>query len=85
MCLNHEGFAYTKSRKWWAEHTDENLDDVMEMIGCDGVGAALEVEQRGYMKMPVSITAVRQGRFWRIVGRVAGELRPKLVEEDIPF
>ncbi len=85
VCLNHEGFAYTKARKWWAEHTDEQLDDVMEMIGCDGVGAALEVEQRGYMKMPVSITAVRQGRFWRITGRVAGELRPKLVEEDIPF
>ncbi len=85
VCLNHEGFAYTKARKWWSEHTDENLDDIMEMIGCDGVGAALEVEQRGYMKMPVSITAVRQGRFWRIVGRVTGELRPKLVEEEIPF
>lgn len=85
VCLNHEGFAYTKARKWWSEHTDENLDDIMEMIGCDGVGAALEVEQRGYMKMPVSITAVRQGRFWRIVSRVGGELKPKLVEEEIPF
>ena len=85
VCLNHEGFAYTKARKWWQEHTDENLDDVMEMMGCDGVGAAIEVEQRGYMKMPVEITAVRQGRFWRIVSRVGGELRPKLVEEEIPF
>ena len=85
VCLNHEGFAYTKARKWWQEHTDENLDDVMEMMGCDGVGAAIEVEQRGYMKMPVEITAVRQGRFWRIVSRVGGELRPKFVEEEIPF
>lgn len=85
VCLNHEGYAYTKARKWWSEHTDENLDDIMEMIGCDGVGAALEVEQRGYMRMPVQITAVRQGRFWRITGRVAGELRPKLVEDEIPF
>lgn len=85
VCLNHEGFAYTKARKWWQEHTDENLDDVMEMMGCDGVGAAIEVEQRGYMKMPVEITAVRQGRFWRIVSRVGGELRPKLVEDEIPF
>ncbi len=85
VCLNHEGFAYTKARKWWQEHTGENLDDVMEMMGCDGVGAAIEVEQRGYMKMPVEITAVRQGRFWRIVSRVGGELRPKLVEEEIPF
>jgi len=49
------------------------------------VGAAIEVEQRGYMKMPVEITAVRQGRFWRIISRVGGELRPKLVEEEIPF
>lgn len=85
VCLNHEGFAYTKARKWWQEHTGENLDDVMEMMGCDGVGAAIEVEQRGYMKMPVEITAVRQGRFWRIVSRVGGELRPKFVEEEIPF
>jgi DNA repair protein RadD len=85
VCLNHEGFAGRKARQWWRDHTDEQLDDVMEMIGCDGVGAALEIEQRGYMKMPTEITAVRQGRFWRITGRVAGELRPKLVEEDIPF
>lgn len=85
VCLNHEGLAYTKARKWWAEHTNENLDDAMELFECDGVGAAIEVEQRGYMRMPVQITAVRQGRFWRIVSRVPGELRPKFVEEDIPF
>lgn len=85
VCLNHEGFAFRKASQWWREHTDSVLDEVMDMEQCDGVGAAIDVEQRGYMRMPVAITAVRQGRFWRIVSRVAGELRPKAVEEEIPF
>lgn len=86
VCLNHEGFAGRKARQWWSEHTSENLDDVMDMEQCDGVEAAIEIERRGYMRMPVAITAVRQGRFWRIVGRVPGELREKVwADDEIPF
>jgi DNA repair protein RadD len=85
VCLNHEGFAGRKARQWWKEHTDSDLDDVMDIEQCDGVGAAIEIEQRGYMRMPVEITAVKQGRFWRITGRVAGELRARVEEEGLPF
>jgi DNA repair protein RadD len=85
VCLNHEGFAFKKAMRWWSDHTDEHFEDVLDMLQCDGVEAALELEKRGYMRMPTKVTAVQEGKFWRITDRVRGELRPKTEEEEIPF
>jgi DNA repair protein RadD len=85
VCLNHEGFALNKALRWWSEHSDENLVDVAEALETDLVGAAIDIWQRGWVRRPVELTAIQQGRFWRITGRVAGQLDKDLEEEEIPF
>ena len=85
VCLNHEGFALNKALRWWSEHSDENLVDVAEALETDLVGAAIDIWQRGWVRRPVELTAIQQGRFWRITGRVAGQLDKDREEEEIPF
>jgi DNA repair protein RadD len=85
VCLNHEGFAKGKALKWWAEHSDDNIDELAEALDEDCVGAALHVWLKGYLRRPTEITAIRQGRWWRITGRVVGEVEGVQVEEEIPF
>ena len=84
VCLNHDGFALRKALKWWQDHSDENIEDVAEALETDFVGAAIDIEQRGYCRRPAELTAVQDGRWWRIIGRVAGELEAKEVLE-VPF
>jgi DNA repair protein RadD len=85
VCLNHEGFALNKALRWWSEHSDENLVDVAEALETDLVGAAIDIWQRGWVRRPVELTAIQQGRFWRITGRVVGQLDKDLEEEELPF
>ena len=84
VCLNHSGFAGNKAQRWWDEHSAENLDEIAEALEVDRVGAALEIENRGYVRRPVQITVVRNGKWWRVIGRVLGELE-KRVEVELPF
>jgi len=84
VCLNHDGFAFNKAMVWWKNHSDEAISDWAEATETDFVGAAIDLEQRGLVCCPAEITAVRQGKFWRIVGRVAGEFVER-VELEIPF
>ena len=85
VCLNHEGFAGRKASDWWALHSSEHLDDMAEMLNSDRVAAAMEIESLGFVRMPKQITVVRNGRWWRVTGRVNGELRAKVAEEELPF
>ena len=84
VCLNHEGFALRKALTWWGEHSDENIEAWAEATATDWVEAAIDLERRGYVRCPAEVTAVRQGRWWRITGRVAGVAGVR-EEEDIPF
>jgi DNA repair protein RadD len=84
VCLNHDGFALRKAMRWWKDHSDESIEDVAEALDTDFVGAAIDIEQRGYVRRPAELTAVQDGRWWRIIGRVAGELEAKEVLE-VPF
>lgn len=84
VCLNHVGFAFLKAMRWWKDHSDESIEDVAEALETDFVGAAIDIEQRGYVRRPTELTAVQDGRWWRIIGRVPGELVAKEVLE-VPF
>lgn len=84
VCLNHDGFALRKALKWWYEHSDENLEELADALEMDFVGAAIDIERRGYVRCPIEITAVQQGRWWRILSRVHGERAAKF-EEEVPF
>lgn len=82
VCLNHDGFALRKAELWWREHSNEDLSSWAEEWSMDWVGAAIELEMHGLVRCPAEITAVKQGRWWRVVGRVAGAT---VEEEEIPF
>jgi DNA repair protein RadD len=85
VCLNHEGFAKRKALAWWAEHSPDDIDQLAEALDQDCVGAAMHSWTSGYLHRPIEITAVRQGRWWRVIGRVVGAADGPVVEEEIPF
>lgn len=84
VCLNHDGFVLKKALKWWREHCDEDIEGWAKVMESDWVGVAIDLENRGYVRCPAEITAVQKGKFWEIVGRVAGEAA-EMAEEEIPF
>lgn len=59
VCLEHAGFARRKAENWWQARSStfvpSNVDD------------ALDLWRRGAVAMPTKISAIRDGRFWRIV------------------
>jgi hypothetical protein len=84
------GFAGNKANQWWREHCDENLDDVAAVLGVDRVDAAIEIFNRGHVRMPFELTIIREGRWWRVVHRLVGELTPnhsddEWLDDDLPF
>jgi hypothetical protein len=86
ICLNHTGFAQRRALNWWREHSDEDIMELAEALDRDPIDVALDAYGRGLVKRPKQITAVQQGRWWRIISRVTGEYEPRAVEElDIPF
>jgi DNA repair protein RadD len=86
VCLNHTGFAQRRALNWWSEHSDEDIMELAEALDRDPIDVALDAYGRGLVKRPKQITAVQQGRWWRIISRVTGEYEPRAVEElDIPF
>lgn len=87
VCLNHSGFAGNKALRWWREHSDDDLDGIAELLretgrGNDRIDAAIALEKDGQVRRPVKITAVKDGRWWRVLSRVVGEL---VKREEIPF
>jgi len=59
VCLEHEGFARKKAERWWRARS------VLEPP--DAIPGAVDLCRRGAVAAPRSITAVRQGRFWRVL------------------
>jgi DNA repair protein RadD len=80
VCLEHSGFARKKAEGWWVARC--------ELEPPTSVSDALEVA--GAIAVPRSITAVREGRFWRITGAEIEEIPDSSLlvvteEEEMPF
>jgi DNA repair protein RadD len=58
VCLEHDGWAGVKANKWWRERCNYQLPTINEAVGLFRLGA---------VALPRSITAKREGRFWRIL------------------
>jgi DNA repair protein RadD len=80
VCLEHSGFARRKAEGWWAARCEleppTSVDDALQVAGVVAV--------------PRSITAVREGRFWRITGAEIEEIPDSSLlvvteEEEMPF
>jgi DNA repair protein RadD len=80
VCLEHSGFARRKAEGWWGARCEleppTSVDDALQVAGAIAV--------------PRSITAVREGRFWRITGAEIEEIPDSSLlvvteEEEMPF
>ena len=59
VCIEHEGYAGTKARAWW--------DARSEVPSPTTVDDAVKLLDRGAGRNPVTLTARREGKFWRIL------------------
>ena len=80
VCLEHSGFARRKAELWWAIRC--------ELEAPTSVSDALEVAN--VIAVPRSITAVKEGKFWRIVEAEIEEIPDSSLlfvteEEEMPF
>ena len=84
VCIEHAGFARTKATQWWKRHS--------VTVPPDTIDEAIELFRLGWVAVPKTITACREGRFWRItdseieelpVGKEQDELVE--IEEEMPI
>ena len=61
VCIEHSGFARTKAVDWWSKHSVTHCPETIE--------EAIELYERGALRVPIRIEAKREGRWWRIVDR----------------
>jgi len=73
VCLEHEGFARKKAERWWRARS------VLEPP--DAIPDAVDLCRRGAVAVPRNITAVRQGRFWRVLSADIDERPEEWVSE----
>jgi len=73
VCLQHEGFARTKAAGWWKAHS---LAPAPRTIS-----EAISLLSRGAVAMPSHITVKKEGKFFRIVGRVLDE-KPEAWQDE---
>lgn len=72
VCLEHPpGFARTKAVVWWQAHTKAGMEESNEE---SPIEAAIDLWKRGAIAMPHTITARREGHFWRIIQAELDEL-----------
>jgi DNA repair protein RadD len=79
VCIEHVGFAKTKATAWWSEHSNFEFPP--------DVATAVEWCKMGAVACPKTITAQKQGGFWRILSKEIEELPTELIEqvEEVPF
>ncbi|MCY2985993.1 MAG: hypothetical protein NTY15_20380 [Planctomycetota bacterium] len=82
VCLEHAGFARRKAESWWAIRCElevpSSVDDALHVANV--------------IAIPRSITAVKEGKFWRIVEAEIEEIPDASLiefdvfqEEEMPF
>lgn len=87
VCLNHSGFAGRKARAWWGQHSEADLDNWVELLQetreADAIDAAMACLKEKEVRRPSKITVVKDGKWWRVLGREFGAIEE--VKEEIPF
>lgn len=69
ICLDHSGFARTKAQVWWQARSKANLlSDGIDSH--NRIDSAIDLWKRGAVASPRTITAVQDGKFYRIVSAV---------------
>ena len=69
VCLEHDGYAYTKAVNWWRMHTNAPLPG--------SAGEAVKVADEGHLRNPVEICYKYEGKYPRITKRIFDESVPK--------
>jgi DNA repair protein RadD len=76
VCLEHDGYALTKARKWWLFRSR------LLFIAPPNVQAALERAGAGELAIPYEIKVAKDGKYERIVGYVWVEGAPDASPQD---
>lgn len=83
VCIEHTGYAGKKANRWWNERSNfEQPPTVTE---------AVDLANRGALAPPRSITAARQGRWWRVLSYDLESKPDEIAEvevdewEEVPF
>ncbi len=66
ICIEHEGFAQGKAKKWWSERSQAPFPE--------SIDEGLDLMNRGAVAMPRSLVARREGKWWRIVSVTLDEV-----------
>jgi DNA repair protein RadD len=74
VCIEHEGYAREKAITWWKEHSIARFPFAID--------ECISLFNRGAMRMPSRILAIRDGYFWRVLGREFDEERPTNWNEE---
>lgn len=71
VCLEHpNGFAFRKALEWWKSRSKAPL---WQEADCS-IDAAIDFWKRGAVAIPRTITAIQEGRFYRIVAAEIDEI-----------
>jgi DNA repair protein RadD len=79
VCLEHDGWAFVKAKKWLAEYTRAKLEDMQIE---SNIGAAIDLFSRGAFAETKTITTMKDGRFQKIISRELGQ-RPESWQEPL--
>lgn len=66
VCLEHTGYAQSKAWIWWKNRSKAHLSHDGLGLGSSAIDSAIDLWQRGALAQPTRLTAIREGRFWRI-------------------
>lgn len=81
VCLEHTGFAQTKAHTWWYARSENQAPAT--------ANEAILLAQAGGVAAVRNLSAIRQGKFWRIVSvtldEIPAEVQAETYLEDMPF
>ena len=81
ICIEHSGWARSQAERWWSLHSSLPCPETID--------EAIDLAVRGWVAVPKSVTAKREGKFWKIVDREIEEIPVGVEEgeqvEEVPF
>ena len=80
ICFEHQGLPRNKAIQWWHQHSAVEVPRDVE--------TAVDWYRQGYCARPKSITAIKEGKWWRILERDIEEIPDPLSVigvEEVPF
>jgi DNA repair protein RadD len=81
VCLEHDGFAHRKAHLWWNIRSNHDLPTTAT--------EAIAIAEAGGVAAPRNLTAIKQGKFWRVMDVTLEEVPDCVVVaervEEMPF